>query len=133
MKKLLITTALAAITALCANHATAQTPAQSPAGNDTLKVRITGIRSAEGILLVALGDDTKPTGMVATMAPATGETVECTLIGNIDPTADIHAFHDTNGNFTLDMRDGVPTEGCASGPVVTDENGTAVINLKYFD
>lgn len=141
MKKVIISVAMASIVAIAGNEAAAQNPqaTETTAKTGELKVRITGIREARGIVLVALGDYTKtaPDGWVGGMAAAgdaENGSIECTLTGDIDPDATIYAFLDTNGNRDLDRNErGIPVEGCAFGPVVLDENGIAKLELKYFD
>ncbi len=136
MKKLILTAAVAAIAIFGANQVAAKTTQETPeAGN--LNVRIIGIREDKGNVMVALGDYTDLTKMVGTIVSAgdaRNGTAECILTGKIDLSATLYAFIDTNGNFNLDLNErGIPTEGCAFGPVTLDENGMATIELKYFN
>ncbi len=136
MKKFIVTAAVAAIAVFTGNQAMAQAAQNTPeAGN--LKVRITGIRENTGTVMVALGDYTDLGNMVGEMVPASAAqdgTAECVLTGKIDLGATLYAFLDTNGNFNLDLGErGIPAEGCAFGPVTLDENGTATIELKYYN
>ncbi len=132
MKKIILTIAISTVSLFAADYASAQDNMQDPAQNNRLKVKISGIREAKGTIMVALGDYADPAKMAVAMVPANEGTVECVLTGNIDLDARLHVFHDENGNFNLDMNEmGVPTEGCASVPVETDENGTALVKLTY--
>ncbi len=127
---------MAAIAALVATGATAQIPEKSTKTSE-LKVKVTGIRENTGTVMVALGDYTDMANMIGEMVPASDAkegTAECTLTGEIDLGATLYAFLDTNGNRNLDLNEkGIPSEGCAYGSVVLDENGTATIELKYYN
>lgn len=106
---------------------------------DKLTVKITGIRQSEGVVMIALGDHTKPNpeGWIAGMVSASHAkdgSVVCTLKGKIDRGATLYAFLDTNGNRSLDRDEhGTPSEGCAFGPVVLDQDGVASLELRYFN
>jgi len=112
--------------ALAASHASAQ--------EGTLKLRVSGLRSAEGKVMAVLVDHKDPAKVAYAMAPATDNgTVECTLTGKINLEAPLYVFHDADGNFNLNLDPaGVPVEGCFSGPVTLDEEGTALVELKYY-
>jgi uncharacterized protein (DUF2141 family) len=116
-----------------ASETLAPETAAPAAAQDSLRVRITAVKGGKGTLLVALGDYTDPAEMAYAMVPVIGETVECTLRGKIDRAAKLHAFHDANGNYTLDKdAAGIPAEGCASGPLSIAEDGAATVTLKYY-
>ncbi len=124
MKKIIVTAAMAAMMVFTAN-----------AGE--LKIRVTGIRGNSGTVMVALGDYTDMANMVGGMVSASDVrdgVAECVLTGDIDLGKTLYAFVDSNGNFNLDLGErGIPAEGCAFGPVTLDENGTATIELKYYN
>ena len=138
MKRIITTIAMAAIAAFVTTVVAAQTPETTTAVTTSeLKVKITGIRENTGTVMVALGDYKDLTNMVGEMVPASTAnegTAECILSGDIDLGATLYAFLDSNRNFNLDLNErGIPAEGCAFGPVVLDENGTATIELKYYN
>lgn len=108
-------------------------PADCMAQADTLRVKITGIKTFTGKIMVAGGDYGKPMEMASAMVEADAETVECVISGDIAPGTKLYIFHDANNNFQLDMtNDGVPTEGCYSGTIEPDKNGVQMVELKYY-
>jgi uncharacterized protein (DUF2141 family) len=106
---------------------------ESRAQSDTLRVKITGIKTSTGNIMVAAGDHTRPLEMAGAMAPANAKTVECTLVGDVAPGTNLYAFHDENGNFNLDMTENkLPIEGCYYGKIEPSENGTTTVELTYY-
>ncbi len=99
---------------------------------DTLTVRIDGIRSAEGQILIAL---LTPEGewLQSQTKAAAVEGVEFLFTALPAGEAEILAFHDENGNYALDRRDdGEPAEGCAAkNCLLPSETGTERVELWY--
>lgn len=95
-----------------------------------VKVKVTGIRSDAGRIMVAAGDFNHPETMAYGMADAKTGSVECTLYGKFEPGTNIYAYHDENGNAILDKdAEGKPLEGCFAGTAEPDENGVITISL----
>jgi uncharacterized protein (DUF2141 family) len=107
----------------------------SPAtpARDTLRVKVTGIKTAGGNIMVSAGDYTRPLEMAGAMVPASGETVECVLVGDVAPGTNLYAFHDENGNFNLDLTEKkLPAEGCYYGKIEPSEEGALTVELTYY-
>lgn len=95
------------------------------------KVTITGLRSAQGLVLWTLqgADNLNRQGMEQ---PAAGQTV-------IDPgplradSAMLYVLHDENGNYRLDCRDdGTPDEGVGSFVIRRDDPAEEMsVELRY--
>ncbi len=99
-----------------------RTPPPSPGNVDPAKhgrlgVKITGIRSAQGKIAVALYTRGPLTGgggvLDVRIVPASPDGVAVTFDDVPQGTYAVAAFHDENGNGRLDLRDGggPPTEG----------------------
>lgn len=99
---------------------------------DTLTVRIDGIRSSEGQILIGL---VTPEGewLQSQTKPAAVEGVAFFFTALPVGEAEIMAFHDENGNYTLDRSDdGEPSEGCAAKTcLLPSEAGTEQVTLWY--
>lgn len=98
--------------------------------NGSLKVKVTGIRSDKGRIMVAAGDYNHPETMAYGMTQAKLGSVECILHDKFEPESNIYAFHDENGNFNLDKdTEGKPVESCFAGITEADDNGVITIPL----
>jgi uncharacterized protein (DUF2141 family) len=136
MKKAIKNAVLTGVTILFSDltlNGMAQVNSPAASVRDTLRVKVTGIKTTGGNIMVAAGDHTRPLEMAGAMTPANAETVECTLVGDVAPGTNLYAFHDENGNFNLDMTENkLPIEGCYYGKIEPSENGTTTVELTYY-
>lgn len=100
-----------------AGLALAQPGAADPAAQASLQVTVTGIKSAKGVIRLALcppdaGFPDCKAKVVRTVAlTISGGTAQTTLTGLAPGTYAVSVFHDANSNGKLDTFAGIPREG----------------------
>ena len=90
-----------------------------------MTVKVKNIRSAKGKVMIAADK-----GQYA-MADATGDTVTLVLKEVPEGKCKLYVYHDENGNYQLDLEDGIPAENCAIVDLdMTAEAKTIDVELK---
>ncbi len=94
------------------------------AQND-IKAEFTGMKSCDGKIMIATR-----AGQYA-MASINADTTCVVTLANVpDGECIIMAFHDENGNYQLDMTNGVPAEYCSIDTVAVDGKSVEPVQIR---
>ena len=110
-----------------------------------LTIRVDSLRSNDGQVMVALTTEAIPQNMQfvkADMKKSSADGVSFVMADLPDGTYYIQLFHDENGNYNLDLSDGMPAEGFGRYPgeirvapkvVIDGSNAEAKVVMVYLN